>query len=469
MTGGHTRLLVTQTDERLLELVRQGHERAFEAIVVRYRRPLLAYCRRLGLSESRAEDALQQALLKAWVALQGGAEVQALSPWLYRIVHNTAINVIRSSRDELPLGADAAAAEVLPAPESELENASAARQALTHVAALPSMQRDAIILSALDGRSHEEVAAALGITSGAVRGLIFRARAALRSAAAALTPAPLINWASGTAGRAAPTAGRLAELTDTAGGSDVGGVLLKGAVVAGSAVLAAGVVLGPLHGRHASGPERTASPAAVPESSGSARVSADAKNVSAGAPSALARPGAANGSRRGTVTTNTGTAPSAHLLAPTVGHSRSTVPTSTVPGASAPAGSTQPTPTSAVPATVASNTPATTTSTASEAAGGGAAGGSGGGSGSGSGGGSGTGTGTGTGSGSETGTTKPESPSDDGHEGSDDGKEAGADESELAEHEREAAQERTERESELARERSEREAEIAREREHPDS
>jgi hypothetical protein len=83
---------------------------------MRYRRPLLAYCRRLGLSESRAEDALQQALLQAWLALQGAAEVQALSPWLYRIVHNTAINVIRSSRNELALGADAAAAEALPAP-----------------------------------------------------------------------------------------------------------------------------------------------------------------------------------------------------------------------------------------------------------------------------------------------------------------------------------------------------------------
>jgi RNA polymerase sigma factor (sigma-70 family) len=232
---------------------------------------LLAYCRRLGLSESRAEDALQQALLKAWVALQGGAQVQALSPWLYRIVHNTAINVMRSSRDELPLGADGAAAELLPAPESELENASAARQALTQVAALPSMQRDALILSALDGRSHEEVAAALGITSGAVRGLIFRARAALRAAAATLTPAPLINWASGTAGRTAPTAARLAELTGAAGGGEVSGVLLKGAVVAGSAALAAGVVLAPLHGGHASKPERASTPAAAPESSSKER------------------------------------------------------------------------------------------------------------------------------------------------------------------------------------------------------
>ena len=63
------------------------------------------------------------------------------------------------------------------------------------------MQRDAILLSAIDGRSHEEVASALGISSGAVRGLLYRARATLRSAAAAFTPGPLIGWASGGAAR----------------------------------------------------------------------------------------------------------------------------------------------------------------------------------------------------------------------------------------------------------------------------
>ncbi len=44
------------------------------------------------------------------------------------------------------------------------------------------MQRDAILMSAVDGRSHEEVASALGVTDGAVRGLLYRAgqRCALR-------------------------------------------------------------------------------------------------------------------------------------------------------------------------------------------------------------------------------------------------------------------------------------------------
>lgn len=61
------RLLLTQSDARLVELARAGHERAFEALVERYRRPLLGYCRRLLLPHERAEDALQQGLLQAWL------------------------------------------------------------------------------------------------------------------------------------------------------------------------------------------------------------------------------------------------------------------------------------------------------------------------------------------------------------------------------------------------------------------
>jgi hypothetical protein len=53
-----------------------------------------------------------------------------------------------------------------------------------------------MLSTALEGRSHDEVADALGLTHGAVRGLIYRARATLRAAAAALTPSPLVHWAA---------------------------------------------------------------------------------------------------------------------------------------------------------------------------------------------------------------------------------------------------------------------------------
>src|SRR5918997_609850 len=96
MRSASSVLLRTQSDARLVGLASAGHDRAFEAIVERYRRQLLRACRRI-LPEARAEDALQLALVSAWTALRRGDEVRELRPWLYRIVHNTALNAVRAT------------------------------------------------------------------------------------------------------------------------------------------------------------------------------------------------------------------------------------------------------------------------------------------------------------------------------------------------------------------------------------
>jgi RNA polymerase sigma factor (sigma-70 family) len=227
-------LLRTQSDARLLELARGGHERAFEALVQRYRKPLLAYCRRLLLPEARAEDALQQALMRAWIAISAGSEVRDAKAWLYRIVHNTAVSALRRSGydyvelDESLHGADA--------PEADLERRIAVRETLAGIAALPEAQRDVLLRTAVGGESHEQVAATLGLSDGAVRGLVYRARATLRAGLTAVTPPQLVLWAA----RAAESAPHLqtAEVAGGAGSAGMLGLLLKG----GAAVVSAGVL-----------------------------------------------------------------------------------------------------------------------------------------------------------------------------------------------------------------------------------
>jgi Sigma-70 region 2 len=81
--------LRAQSDERLVNLSRAGHDRAFAVIVNRYRRELLAFARR-QTSDGRAEDIVQQSLLNAFAALHTGKEVKHLRGWLYQIVRNTA-------------------------------------------------------------------------------------------------------------------------------------------------------------------------------------------------------------------------------------------------------------------------------------------------------------------------------------------------------------------------------------------
>ena len=225
---------------------RDGHERAFEALVQRYRRQLHAYCRRLLLSDERAEDALQQALLQAWVALRDGTEVHDARPWLYRIVHNAAVNALRvSGYDYCTLNESLSGAD---APQADLDRRIAVREALAGLAALPEMQREALLRTAVEGRSHQQVASDLGVSEPALRGLVYRARTALRATAGAIVPPPLLTWALEAGTRGTPALERVAGLGAGGGSAGLAALLVKGSAVAVTAgALAGGLVASHVH------------------------------------------------------------------------------------------------------------------------------------------------------------------------------------------------------------------------------
>jgi RNA polymerase sigma factor (sigma-70 family) len=240
-----TPLLRTQSDRRLAALAADGHDRAFEAIVERYRRPLQRYLRRL-LSEALAEDVLQASFVRAWQALRMGTEVRDLRPWLYRIAHNQALNTLRAAGSALPAATEDRPAVSL---ETQVERREELRETLHGIQALPQRQRAALIAVAVADRPHADVAAELGMSDGALRQLLLRARTTLRAAATALTPYPLMTCLA--SGQEA-TAARVAEVAVGAGGAGV-------AVKAGAAVLAAGAVVagGPaLRGDHEAAPAK---------------------------------------------------------------------------------------------------------------------------------------------------------------------------------------------------------------------
>jgi RNA polymerase sigma factor (sigma-70 family) len=248
-------VLSSQPDVRLTALAAEGSEAAFEAIVQRYRRDLLAYCSRLLLSDSRAEDAVQQALLCAWTALRDGTEVEHLKPWLYRITHNQAISTLRRPGwdfDELSeslSGRDA--------PDADLERRMLMRETLAAVAALPSEQRHAILRTAVEGDSYAAVAGSMGVTGTAVRGLVHRARVNLRAAVAAVAPPPLVVWAAGLERRHSGAVAWLSTALSSGGGAGAsvgaGAVVVKSAaVLASSAALVGATVIGDHRGSETS-------------------------------------------------------------------------------------------------------------------------------------------------------------------------------------------------------------------------
>jgi RNA polymerase sigma factor (sigma-70 family) len=230
-------VLSTQSDERLVDLVRAGSDPAFEAIVERYRRALMRYVSRL-LPPERAEDVVQQAFVKAYEAMHRDSAELNLRPWLYRIAHNGALNALRdrgAAHAELSDTIDG-----VERPDQAFERTLGLRELVVAVQALPDRQRSAILLREMEGRSYEEIAAALGVSDGAVRQLLNRARNSLRAAAAAVMPMPLVERVAAS-DSTEPVTARVAELVGLGGGALAMKVcataLVTGAVVGGAAVV----------------------------------------------------------------------------------------------------------------------------------------------------------------------------------------------------------------------------------------
>ncbi len=193
-------VLRSQSDAVLTGLAADGHQLAFKMIFQRYERELRVHAARV-VRPSRVDDVLQHAMLNAWSALLAGRSVEQLRPWLHRIVHTTALNTLsRRGYD------DGALPEAVAAPSLTADLAEGritAVEALTAIAALPTAQREALVLTALEGQSAKSAAAEMGLSEGAVRQLVFRARAGVRTAVSAITPLPLLLMRQGGGGGAA--------------------------------------------------------------------------------------------------------------------------------------------------------------------------------------------------------------------------------------------------------------------------
>ena len=233
-------MLRLQPDERVVRLIREGHDAAFEEIVRRYRERLVGFAATI-VPTARAEDVVQESLAKAYVAIGSTTTDLKLRAWLFTIVRNTALN---SLRDEPPLVELDESLAGRAQPPDVAERHARLAELIAGLEALPESQRRALVMRELEGRGHAEIATELGATQGAVRQLIFRARLGLREGMGLLIPLPLIRMmleagpvkagiaGGGLAGGAALGAG--------AAGGVGGGVGFKAGAVLVAAVLAVG-------------------------------------------------------------------------------------------------------------------------------------------------------------------------------------------------------------------------------------
>lgn len=202
-------------------------------LVERHRRSLLTFVRGLG-ADGRAEDVVQQALMQAWIALRTGTEVDHVRGWLHQICRRAAWRAAAVPGTEELAPTLAAGADT----EEEVERRQEARRLLAELERLPRRQRDALVQTALEGRSSPEVAAGLGLTQNALRQLVFRTRTRLRAAAGALVPFPLVAWAASRSASSSPIGDRVAQIGGSGGaaGSAAGALKIVALLAVGGAV-----------------------------------------------------------------------------------------------------------------------------------------------------------------------------------------------------------------------------------------
>ena len=155
-------------DQRLLTRLRIGDKTAYSEVAERFRKEIWAYAYRLCGDRELASDICQETATAVWRAAPEFVGVRALRAWIYRVAHNTYVDHCRKSR--LRLG---------PLDEARLEHGGAkhdvadalvAKDALERaLGRLPEEQREAIILTKVQGLTCADAAEVVGSPVGTVK------------------------------------------------------------------------------------------------------------------------------------------------------------------------------------------------------------------------------------------------------------------------------------------------------------
>ena len=180
--GRRSPLLKLQGDERLVALIREGHDHAFEVLFERYHSRLLAFCRHMLRSTEDAEDVLQEVFVKAHAAMLADDRHINVRPWLYRIARNRCLNHLRRPVPEGQDSMDVMVGENGVTTADRVQKREDFRALVADVQDLPETQRTALLLRELDALSYEEIAETMDTTIPAVKSLLVRARMSLAEA-----------------------------------------------------------------------------------------------------------------------------------------------------------------------------------------------------------------------------------------------------------------------------------------------
>lgn len=167
------------TDSDLVERARNGDERAFRALYDIHVDRIYRLTYRMAGEAELAKDFTQEAFVRAYQRLAQFRGDSAFSTWLHQIAVSVALNGLRSAgrhrQRERPLEDAERVATTARVPEPGLRQRVEAA-----VDTLPDIYKTVFLMHDLEGYSHGEIAASLGVAEGTSKARLFRARAKLR-------------------------------------------------------------------------------------------------------------------------------------------------------------------------------------------------------------------------------------------------------------------------------------------------
>lgn len=173
------------SDEELVEQTRERDPEMYREIIVRYQSKLLRYAEKITNNRESAADVVQQAFIKAYKNLHGFNINRKFSSWIYRIVHNEAINYIKKHQREIKtsdmsifdrFGGSDTTNEVV----DELEAREMQKNLLDKIEQLPVKYKAPLLLFFYEDKSYEEISDILRIPTGTVGTQINRGKKQLK-------------------------------------------------------------------------------------------------------------------------------------------------------------------------------------------------------------------------------------------------------------------------------------------------
>ena len=164
-------------------------ETAFAHLFDEFSAPIYNYVLRMVGDPDRAADITQDTFIKAYRKLDTVTDATSTRSWLYRIATNTAIDDMRRRKNVTPMGDDQPAlanrADHRPGPEAQVMAATLDERVQRALMRLRPNHRQCLLLSDLDDMSPQQIGEVMGLSYGAVRTLLCRARGEMRRALAA--------------------------------------------------------------------------------------------------------------------------------------------------------------------------------------------------------------------------------------------------------------------------------------------